>query len=199
MTFQDNRAFENNRCFLMRHGETQWSLDHRHTGRTDLPLLPEGRVQAEALRDPLSRHAFPLVLTSPLLRARETCALAGLGDEAMVDEDLAEWDYGDYEGRTTVEIRSSRPTWNLFDDGGPHGESAADVAVRVDRVIARVRATEGDVACFAHSHVLRVLIARWVGLDPGYGRCFTVDPASISVVQWEREQPVVGGLNLRAH
>jgi broad specificity phosphatase PhoE len=179
------------RCVLVRHGETEWSLDGRHTGRTDLPLLPEGVEQARALRPVLSARTFAAVLTSPLVRARETAELAGLGAGAVVDPDLAEWDYGAYEGITTNQIREERPGWELFADGVPDGESIADVAARVDRVIARVRATPGDVACVAHSHVLRVLAARWIGLDPGVGRSLVLDPAAVSELGWDREHPVV--------
>jgi probable phosphoglycerate mutase len=179
------------RCVLVRHGETEWSLDGRHTGRTDLPLLPEGVEQARALRPVLSTRTFAVVLTSPLLRARETAQLAGLGAGAVVDPDLAEWDYGAYEGITTNQIREERPGWELFTDGVPDGESVEDVAARVDRVIARVRATPGDVACVAHSHVLRVLAARWIGLDPGVGRSLVLDPAAVSELGWDREHPVV--------
>jgi broad specificity phosphatase PhoE len=179
------------RCVLIRHGETEWSLDGRHTGRTDLPLLPEGAAQARALRPVLAAHTFAAVLTSPLLRARETADLAGLGGGAVIDPDLAEWDYGAYEGVTTVQIREDRPGWELFTDGVPDGESAADVATRVDRVIARVRAADGDVACVAHSHVLRVLAVRWIGLDPTVGRNLVLDPAAVSELGWDREHPVV--------
>jgi probable phosphoglycerate mutase len=179
------------RCVLVRHGETEWSLDGRHTGRTDLPLLPEGIEQARALRPALSTRTFATVLTSPLLRARETAELAGLGSGAVVDPDLAEWDYGAYEGVTTNQIRTERPGWELFADGVPDGETAGDVAARVDRVIARVRALPGDVACVAHSHVLRVLAARWIGLDPGVGRSLVLDPAAVSELGWDREHPVV--------
>ena len=189
---------ENNQCFLMRHGETEWSLSHRHTGRTDLPLLPEGKVQAEALQTSLSGRKFTAVLTSPLRRARETCELAGLADAAVIDDDLAEWDYGAYEGRTTTDIRAERPQWDLFDDGAPGGETVTDVGARIDRVIARVRAIDGDVACFAHSHVLRVLIARWIDLEPVVGRSFTLDPASMSVLGWEQDRPVVSRLNVHS-
>ena len=156
------------RCVLIRHGETEWSLDGRHTGCTDLPLLPVGEDQARSLGPKLSAYEFTLVLTSPLLRARRTAELAGLGG-AVVDPDLAEWDYGSYEGVTTADIRVGRPGWELFEHGAPGGETAAEVAVRVDRVIERVRATPGDVVCVAHSHLLRVLAARWVGLDPAGG------------------------------
>jgi broad specificity phosphatase PhoE len=179
------------RCVLVRHGETEWSLDGRHTGRTDLPLLPEGIEQARALRPVLGSRTFAAVLTSPLVRARETAELAGLGAGAVVDPDLAEWDYGAYEGVTTNQIREERPGWELFADGVPDGESIEDVAARVDRVIARVRATPGDVACVAHSHVLRVLAARWIGLDPGVGRSLVLDPAAVSELGWDREHPVV--------
>ena len=184
------------RCLLIRHGETEWSLNGRHTGRTDLPLLPEGEAQARALRPKLAGYQLEAVLTSPLLRARQTCAVAGLGELAVVDPDLAEWDYGDYEGLTTPEIRQDRPGWELFADGVPDGETAADVGVRVDRVIARVRAVGGDVALVAHSHVLRVLVARWIGLDPTVGRLFVLGPAGLSGLGWDRGQPVVQRWNL---
>jgi probable phosphoglycerate mutase len=179
------------RCVLIRHGETEWSLDGRHTGRTDLPLLPEGEAQATALRPALAGYRFTTVLTSPRLRARETCRLAGLNEGALVDTDLAEWDYGSYEGVTTSAIQSGRPGWDLFADGAPGGEGADDVARRVDRVIKKIRGTGGDVAVFAHSHVLRVLVVRWIGLGPTAGRHFVLAPASLSELGWEREQPAV--------
>jgi len=178
------------RCVLIRHGETEWSLDGRHTGHTDLPLLPQGEAQARTLGPKLSAYQFTLILTSPLVRARRTAELAGLRG-AVVDPDLAEWDYGSYEGVTTAEIRVGRPGWDLFDDGAPGGEDAAQVAARVDRVIQRVRATAGDVACVAHSHLLRVLAARWVGLGPTAARSFVLGPASVSELGWDREQPVI--------
>jgi probable phosphoglycerate mutase len=183
------------RCVLIRHGETAWSLSGRHTGRTDLPLLPQGVQQVEALRPRLAAYDFAAVLTSPLLRARETCELAGLDSGATVDPDLAEWDYGAYEGRTTADIRAERPGWDLFDDGVPDGEDAADVGRRMDRTIERIRAVSGDVACVAHSHALRVLAARWIGLDPTAGRHLVLGPASLSELGWEREQPVIGRWN----
>jgi broad specificity phosphatase PhoE len=183
------------RCLLIRHGETAWSLSGRHTGRTDLPLLPKGEAQARALRPKLSQHQFTAVLTSPLLRARSTCELAGLGAGSIVDPDLREWDYGAYDGLTTTEIRAERPGWDLFEDGAPGGETAADVGRRADRVIERIRAVPGVVACVAHAHVLRVLTARWIGLDPTGGRSFVLAPASVSALGWEREQPVIAGWN----
>ncbi len=182
---------------LIRHGETEWSLTGRHTGRTDLPLIPEGVEQAKALRSALAGYRFSAVFTSPLMRARETCELAGLGEGAVVVPDLAEWDYGEYDGVTTVAIRQERPDWDLFDHGALGGETAAEVGVRVDRVIERVRAVDGDVALVAHSHVLRVLTARWIGLDPTVGRAFVMGPASYSELGWERQQPVLVHWNQR--
>ncbi len=184
------------RCLLIRHGETEWSLSGRHTGRTDLPLLPEGEAQARALRSRLADVPLVTVRCSPLLRARQTSELAGLGEGAEIDPDLAEWDYGDYEGLTTPEIREARPGWELFADGAPGGETAAAVGARVDRVIERVRAVDGDVACVAHSHLLRVLAARWIGLDPSGGRLFVLGPAGLSELGWDRGQPVVNRWNL---
>jgi probable phosphoglycerate mutase len=184
------------RCVLVRHGETEWSRDGRHTGRTDIPLLPEGEIQARALCTILSGFTFATVLSSPLVRARETAVLAGLG-RAAVEPDLAEWDYGAYEGLTTSQIRQERPEWDLFTDGVPGGESAADVGRRVDRVIARIRTLPGDVACVAHSHVLRVFAVRWIGLDPSVGRSLVLDPAAHSELGWDRECPVVRTWNRR--
>jgi broad specificity phosphatase PhoE len=183
------------RCFLIRHGETEWSLSRRHTGRTDLPLLPEGRQQAESLCTPLAPYSFRLVLHSPLARASETCRLAGLGEGAVADPDLAEWDYGRYEGLTTAEILEEDPDWDLWRDGCPDGEAPSQVGARVDRVIATVRSAPGDVACVAHSHVLRALGARWVGLPVDGGKFFTLDPASLSTLAWEHGRPVVNVWN----
>ena len=183
------------RCFLIRHGETEWSLSRRHTGRTDLPLLPEGRKQAESLRTSLAPYSFRLVLHSPLARAIETCRLAGLEAGAVTDPDLAEWDYGRYEGLTTPEILEENPDWDLWRDGCPGGESPSQVEARVDRVITPVRSAPGDVACVAHSHVLRALGARWVGLPVDGGKYFTLDPASLSILDWEHGRPVVNVWN----
>jgi broad specificity phosphatase PhoE len=177
------------RLVLLRHGETEWSRNGRHTGHTDLPLLPEGERQAIGLRPLLEPYQFTAVWTSPLLRARRTGELAGL--VAVVDPDLSEWDYGAYEGLTTAEIRAERPGWDLFADGAPGGETAAEVAARADRVIERVRATSGDVVCVAHSHLLRVLAARWIGFDPACARHLVLDPASLSLLGWDRDQPVI--------
>jgi probable phosphoglycerate mutase len=176
---------------LVRHGETLWSRSGKHTGRTDVPLTEEGRRQSERVGAMLAGRRLALVLTSPLQRAAETCRLAGLGDVAVSREELMEWDYGGYEGRTTPEIRAEVPGWSLWRDAVPGGETAADVGHRVDRVIAELGAVDGDVALFAHGHVLRVLAARWLGLPPTEGRLFALDPATISVLGHERETPVL--------
>jgi broad specificity phosphatase PhoE len=176
---------------LVRHGETLWSRSGKHTGRTDIPLTEEGRRQSEHVGEMLRGRRFALVLTSPLQRAAETCRLAGLGDVAAFREELMEWDYGAYEGRTTAEIRMEVPGWSLWRDGVPEGENAADAGRRVDAVIADVRAVDGDVALFAHGHLLRVLAARWLGLPPTEGRLFALDPATISILGHERETPVI--------
>lgn len=172
---------------LVRHGETDWTRTRQHTGRTDLPLTEEGRKQGRLVGEALTGRAFPLVLTSPLRRALETCELAGLGAAAQARDDLAEWDYGDYEARKTVDIRAERPDWFLWRDGAPNGESPADVGRRADRVIDEIRAAGVDTLVFGHGHQLRVLGARWLGLQPGDGRLFVLDTASISVLGYERE------------
>ena len=175
---------------LVRHGATEWSRARRHTGRTDVPLDEDGRRQAEKAGVRLGGLHFDRVLTSPLSRAADTCRLAGL-DDCQPCDDLLEWDYGAYEGRTTADIRAERPGWLLWRDGAPGGEQAADVGRRVDRVIASLRAQPGDAVLFAHAHVLRVLAARWIGLAPAGGSCLVLDPASLSVLGYEREVPVI--------
>lgn len=174
----------------MRHGETEWARLGRHTGRTDIPLTDEGCAQAELVGRRLGGRDFALVLTSPLGRAANTCRLAGLSAVAEHDDDLLEWDYGEYEGQRTVDIRVERPGWTLWSDGVPGGETAVQVGARVDRVIARAVAADGDVALFAHGHLLRVLGARWLGLDPTAGRLFALSPATLSVLGYERETRV---------
>jgi probable phosphoglycerate mutase len=183
-------------AWLIRHGETEWSAAGRHTGRTDLHLTDDGRAAAKRLGELLSGVTFSAVMTSPMLRARETCALAGLGEHAEVVDDLREWDYGDYEGLTTAEIRESRPDWTVWRDGCPGGETAQDVGLRVDRVIARLREHDGAVAVFGHGHCLRVLAARWTGLEPTAGAVLALDTASVSRLGWEREQSVVRTWNV---
>ena len=181
--------------WLIRHGETEWSRSGRHTSRTDLPLTPLGVTQAAALAKVLGNHKFSVVLTSPLGRARETARLAGYAT-AVVEPNLHEWDYGEYEGRTTAEIQRERASWTLWNGGVPGGESAAQVAARTDAVIARVHAADGDVALFAHGHILRVLAARWLGLGPEQGQLFALQTATISVLGFEHSERVIIRWNL---
>jgi len=178
---------------LARHGETAWSLSGQHTGLTDIPLTERGERDARRLGDRLHDRRFAMVLTSPLQRAARTCALAGFGAVAEIDADLVEWNYGQYEGRRSAEILADRPDWQLFRDGCPGGESPAQVGARADRVVQRVRAVEGDVLLFSSAHFLRVLAARWLGLEPGAGRGFLLDTASLSVLGYERTRarPVI--------
>jgi broad specificity phosphatase PhoE len=189
----DNPAPE---VWLVRHAETEWSRSGRHTGRTDVPLTDEGRERARALGEALSRRRFAVVLASPLDRARETAALAGLGEHAQLREDLLEWDYGDYEGITTPDIRAERPGWYLWRDGVPNGESADEVAARCDRVIEELVAAPGDVAVFAHGHVLRALSARWVEQPVAFGGRLYLATGSLSVLGFEREVRVIRSWNL---
>jgi len=175
----------------IRHGETQWSLNGRHTGTTDIPLTDNGRRLAELLRPALSGRTFALVLVSPLQRARETCELAGVAARAIIDPDLVEWNYGNYEGLTPKEIARQASGWLVFRDGCPGGETPEQVGARADRVIARARAVEGDVALFAHGHVLRVLVARWLGLPPGAGQHFLLDTGTLSVLADYRGIPAL--------
>jgi probable phosphoglycerate mutase len=170
---------------LARHGETAWSLSGQHTGLTDLPLTERGERNARRLGERLRGLTFARVFTSPLVRAARTCELAGFRGIAEVDRDLLEWNYGDYEGRRTVEIHAQRPDWQLFRDGCPGGETPEQVGVRADRVVSRVRALQGDVLLFSSGHFLRVLAARWLGLEPGAGRYFLLSTASMSALGYE--------------
>jgi probable phosphoglycerate mutase len=176
---------------LVRHGETEWSSSGRHTSFTDVALTEHGRAEAAELAPRLHGRQFALVLTSPRARAIETCLLAGLGDAAEVSDDLAEWNYGEYEGLTTAEIREREPHWTIFTHGAPGGETAQQVAARADRVLARAVAADGDVALFSHGHFLRVLGARWVGLAGADGRLLGLDVATISALGHERSQRVL--------
>jgi probable phosphoglycerate mutase len=173
------------RLFFFRHGETLWSLSHRHTGRTDIPLTAHGKEQARMLRPWVDAASLSHVLTSPRLRARATCELSGASSEPDVEPDLAEWDYGDYEGLRSVDICNGRPGWNLFRDGCPNGESPAQVSKRADRLIAHVRIMEGDVALFSHGQFGAVLAARWIGLEVLEGRHFSIGPASLSLLSYD--------------
>src|SRR5438094_9198456 len=179
--------------YLARHGETAWTISHQHTGRTDLPLTPQGEAEATRLGQRLQGLTFAAVLTSPLRRAVRTCELAGFGSAVQIDPDLVEWNYGAYEGRTSADIHVERPDWQLFRDGAPAGESPDQIGARADRVIRRVRAIEGNALLFASGHFLRVFAARWLGLAPGAGQYFLLGTASLSAVGYEhdRSEPVI--------
>lgn len=179
--------------YLARHGETAWSLSGQHTGRTDLPLTERGEHNARQLGLRLRGLSFTRVYTSPLQRAVRTCELAGFGAVAQRDPDLVEWNYGDYEGRRTPEILATRPGWDLFRDGCPGGESADDLGLRADRVVARIRAGTGNVLLFSSAHILRVVAARWLGLPPAGGGLLYLATASVSVLGYEhnRDEPVI--------
>jgi len=188
-------AMSNNfpKIYLARHGETEWTITGQHTGLTDIPLTERGERNARSLAGRLQGLTFAQVLTSPLRRARRTCELAGFGAAARADPDLVEWNYGAYEGRLTADIDKERPGWNLFRDGCPGGETAAEVGHRVDRVIGRLRAVNGDVLVFGHSHCLRVLAARWLGLPPEAAQLFLLTTASLSALGYEHNlhEPVI--------
>ena len=173
------------RLYLIRHGQTDWSLSGQHTGRTDVPLTEQGEQDARDLAKRLRAVRFSRVFTSPRQRARRTCELVGLGAVAELEPDLAEWDYGDYEGQRSVDIRKERPDWNLFRDGCPRGESPVQVSERADRVIARLRTLEGNTAIFSHGHFGRVLAARWIGLPVSQAQHFLLSTASLSILGYE--------------
>ncbi|MGD0087853.1 MAG: histidine phosphatase family protein [Verrucomicrobiota bacterium] len=187
------------RIYLIRHGETKWSLSGQHTGRTDIPLTEQGESDARKLGERLHGLNFNRVFTSPRLRAQRTCELAGLLPAAEIEPDLAEWDYGDYEGKHSVDIFQTRPDWNLFRDGCPHGEMPAQVSDRADRFIAHLRALDGNVALFSHGHFGRVLAARWIGLPVGEAQCFLLDTTSLNILGYEHNlagSPVIALWNL---
>lgn len=187
--------------FLVRHGETEWSLSGRHTGSTDIPLTERGEQDAKSLGNDFRTLTFSAVFTSPRSRARRTCELVGLAKAAEIDPDLAEWDYGDFEGLTSAEIAQKSPAWNLFLDGCPNGESPSQVSDRADRVIGRVRKREGNVAVFSHGHFGRVLAARWVGSPASLGQRFFLATASLSILGYEHgsaDEPVIQLWNERS-
>ena len=181
----------------MRHGETEWSAIGKHTGRTDVPLTEAGRLRATQVGSELRGGEWEMVLSSPLRRARETCELAGLGHAMAIDEDLREWDYGEYEGLTTPEIRQRRPDWNLWRDGCPGGESPDEVGARADHVLATMRRSDGDCVLFAHGHSLRVIAARWLGQPVAFGARLALSTGTLSTLGFERETEVVREWNRR--
>ncbi len=175
------------KIFLIRHGETEWTLTGQHTGKTDIPLTEQGKEQAQLLAARIKGHAFERIFTSPLKRAQETCELCGLFRHAETDPDLAEWDYGDYEGLKTDEIWKKDPHWNLFLRGAPNGESIEDICVRANRILMKISTFHGDVALFSHGHFLRILTIKWLKLSPSEGNLFALSPASLSILGFERE------------
>jgi probable phosphoglycerate mutase len=187
--------------YLARHGETAWSISGQHTGLTDLPLTPRGECNARRLQERLKGLEFARVFTSPLERARRTCELAGFGGRAQVDPDLVEWNYGDYEGLRTVDVRARRPGWSMFRDGFPNGESFAEIGARADRVVGRVRSIDGAVLLFSSGHFIRVLAARWLGVEPQDGRYFLLSTASVSTLTYEHDpsEPAIGLWNDTRH
>ncbi len=177
--------------WLIRHGETAWSLSGQHTSRTDIPLTDHGKARAKEIHDYLNGRPFSLVLTSPRQRAKETCRIAGYGDVAQTDDNLSEWDYGSYDGRTTAEIRAERPGWSIWEDGVLDGETIEQVAVRAQAIIERSLAAGGQVALFSHAHFLRILAATWLGLNPREGKLLALGTGSISRLGFERENRVI--------
>ena len=173
--------------YLVRHGETEWSRDKKHTGRTDIPLTERGEEEARAVAPLLAGRELTRVVSSPLSRALETCRLAGLGDRVDTDAELLEWDYGDYDGITTAEIHETRPDWVLWRDGCPGGESPAEVGARADAFLSRIAGETGDVAVFGHGHMLRIVAARWLELEPAAGARFVLGTATLSVLGWEHD------------
>jgi len=198
----DDTEYPDQRIMLVRHAQTEWSLTGQHTGTTDLPLTEEGRRLTERLRDRLSGESFDRVLSSPLQRATETCRIAGFADEAELRDDLAEWDYGSYDGRTTADIRGDDPGWDLWRDGAPGGESPPEVAERMDRVVADLLDTcehGGDALVFGHGHGLTALTVRWLGLPIERGRHLRLGTGAVSLLGWKREVRVLQVWNDRSH
>jgi broad specificity phosphatase PhoE len=180
---------------VVRHGETEWSLSGQHTSRTDLPLTERGRERARKLAPRFAGRSFALVLSSPMLRARETCELAGLGDQMELCDDLHEWDYGEYEGLTTPQIHEQNPDWVLWRDGCPGGETPGQVGARADRALARLRAGDGEAIAFAHGHILRVTAARWIAHEPSFGARVALGPGAVSALGFERQTEVLAHWN----
>jgi broad specificity phosphatase PhoE len=182
--------------WLIRHGETEWSLSGAHTGKTNIPLTAAGEEKACGIRDKLAGIDFKMVLTSPLLRARRTCELAGLGDRAQIEPNLIEWDYGEYEGRKTADIRNERPGWYLWRDGVPGGESIGQVGQRAHKVIERAMGADGNVALFGHGHILRVLAACWLDLPPQEGKHLVLGTAGMAILGFEHGTHVIERWNI---
>ena len=187
------------KIYLIRHGQTEWTLTGQHTGKTNLPLTEEGEIQSQQLAKQLKGHTFKKIWVSPLKRAQQTCEYAGLSRHAEIDPDLAEWDYGDYEGLTSNEIRKSNPHWNIFLRGAPNGESIEDISVRTNRILMNIHAIHGDIAIFSHGHFLRALTAKWLKLQIANGNLFVLEPASISILGYEKDHPALVLWNNTTH
>ncbi len=187
------------RIFLIRHGETEWTLSGQHTGATDIPLTKRGEEEAALVGKKLRGHTFETVLCSPLKRAKETCAIAGFLKQPQLEPDLVEWNYGDYEGLTAAQIWKKSPGWNIFSNGAPHGESLEDITARANRVLAKIQPLRGDVALFSHGHFLRAFAACYLQLPAQEGRLFALSPSSISILGFERARPVISLWNDLSH
>jgi probable phosphoglycerate mutase len=181
----------NQKIYLIRHAETEWSLSGRHTGITDIPLTKKGEQEAVGIKKKLKNHPFELILCSPLKRAKSTCEIAGLLPQAQIDSDLAEWNYGDYEGLTSQEIWKASPSWDLFSDGAPHGESLADICARANSILTKIKKITGDVALFSHGHFLRAIATCWLQLPIQQGRLFSLSACSLSILGFEKKQPAL--------
>ena len=191
--------FPQKKIYLIRHGETEWTLSGQHTGSTDIPLTKNGENQAKLLGDRLRGHAFQTILASPLQRAQQTCAIAGLLKTAQIDPNLVEWNYGDFEGMTSAQINKMQPNWSIFSNGAPNGESVADIGKRADKVLAKIQSLHGDVALFSHGHFLRALAARWLQLPAQDGRLFALFPGSLSILGFEKNTQVLFLWNDTSH
>jgi broad specificity phosphatase PhoE len=187
------------KIYLIRHGETEWTLNGKHTGVTDISLTKNGELQAEMIGERLKGHPFQTILSSPLRRAATTCEIAGFLKNARLDPNLVEWNYGEYEGRTTAEIQKTAPHWNIFSNGAPAGETVADVSARATKILNQILPLRGDVALFSHGHFLRVLAAKWIGLNAQEGRHFALFPGSLSILGFERNEHVLSLWNDISH
>ena len=183
--------YTHHKIYLIRHGQTEWTVSKKHTGKTDIPLTPEGVEQAKLIGAYLKGTGFQKIFCSPSLRAKETCRIAGFFHSAIIDEELAEWDYGEYEGLTSTEIRKNHPRWTVFSQGCPGGDSVADMGHRANRILGKLRSIPGDIAIFSSGHILRCLTARWLDMPVGFGERLILSPGSLSILGFEKETPAI--------